>query len=100
MNGQQIAAGVLSFVLLTLLGWSLFAGVGDLRTRVILGVGVALGLLYAATGRLPDWMVNLSGGSITHDDDPSNIPPRVYLPILLGAVFVAVTAFVVVVFVL
>ena len=98
MSTNRIAAVALSVVLVALLSWSILAGVGDIRTRIILGVGVLLGLLYAAIGHVPDWIVDYSGGSITNDDDPSNISPRVYLPILLGVVVVAVTTFVVVVF--
>lgn len=93
MTPSRIAAGVLTLVLLALLGWSIFAGVGDVRTWVMLGVGAALGGLYTAFGQLPDWIVEHSGGSITEDDDPSNISPRVYLPILLGVIAVVVLAF-------
>ncbi len=96
MTTNQIVAGALSIVLLALLGWSIFAGVGDIRTWIMLGIGSALGVLYAAVGRLPDWIVDHSGGSITDDDDPSNISPRVYLPILLGIIIVAVVGFFVV----
>ena len=55
-----------------------------------------LGLAYTALGRLPDWVVDYSGGSITDDDDPSNISPRVYLPVLFGVIAIAVIVFVVV----
>ena len=81
INTNRIAACILSLVLLALLGWSVFAGVGDVRTWIMLGVGALLGALYAVFGRLPDWIVEYSGSSITDDDDPSNISPRVYLPI-------------------
>jgi hypothetical protein len=100
MTPNRIVAGTLSLLLLVLLGWSIFSGIGDLRTRVILAVGVALGLLYTAFGRLPDWIVDHSGGSITDDDDPSNISPRVYMPIVFGAILVAVIASCVVLFVM
>ena len=96
MTTNRIAAGALSLVLLALLGWSLFAGVGDVRTCVMLGIGAILGLLYTAIGRVPDWIVDYSGGSITDDDDPSNISPRIYLPILFSVIVVAVIAFVLV----
>ncbi len=96
MNAKRIAAVILTLVLSALLGWSIFAGVGDLRTRIILCVGIALGLLYATMGRLPAWILDLADGRITDDDDPSNIPPRVYLPILFGVIAIAVIGFVVV----
>ncbi len=77
MTPNRIVAGTLSLLLLVSLGWSLFSGIGNLRTRIILAVGVVLGSLYTAFGRLPAWIVDHSGGSITDDDDPSNILPRV-----------------------
>ncbi|MCA9216725.1 MAG: hypothetical protein KDB27_26835 [Planctomycetales bacterium] len=95
MNANRVAATLLSAVLLSLLVWSFAANVGDFRARIMLGVGVLLGALYATYGRLPDWIVNLSDGSITDDDDPANISPRVYLPILLGVIALAVIAVVV-----
>lgn len=90
MKPKRIVAGVLTLALLTLLGWSVFAGFGDFPTWIMLGFGAALGGLYTAFGRLPDWIVDHSGGSITEDADPSNIAPRVYVPILLGVIVVAV----------
>ncbi len=100
MTPNRVVAGTLSLLLLVLLGWSIFSGSGDLRTRIILAVGVALGALYTAFGRLPDWIVDYSGGSITDDDAPSNISPRVYVPIVFGTVLIAVIASCVVLFVL
>ncbi|EGF29230.1 hypothetical protein [Rhodopirellula baltica] len=94
-TNKRIASGVLSLVLLTLLGWCVVARVGDLRTWVVLGFGVTLGSLYTAFGRLPDWIVENSGGSITDDDDPSIVSARVYLPILLGVILIAFAVFVV-----
>lgn len=94
MTTNQIASGILSLVLLALLGWCIFAGAGDVRTWTFLGIGVLLGGIYTAYGRLPDWIADYSGGSITEDDDPANISPRVYLPILLGVIVIAVAAFV------
>lgn len=97
MNINRIAAGILSLVLFALLGWCIFAGVGDMRTWAILGIGAVLGSLYTALGRLPHWIVDHSGGTMTDDGDPSNISPRIYLPILLCVVVIAVAAFVAVV---
>ncbi|EMB13335.1 membrane protein [Rhodopirellula europaea 6C] len=85
---------MLSLVLLSMLGWCVVARVGDLRTWVALGLGVTLGWLYTAFGRLPGWIVENSGGSISDDDDPSNVSARVYLPILLGVILIAFAAFV------
>ncbi len=94
MTANRITAGILSLILLALLGWCVFSGVGNAQTIILLGFGTTLGILYTVFGRLPDWIVEFSGGSITDDDDPSNIPPRIYLPILLGAILISVAAFV------
>ncbi len=86
---SRLLAGILAFVLLGLLAWSIFSGLGDLKLRVLLGLGVALGVWYSVLGELPEWIINSSGGSVTDDDDPSNISPRVYVPILFGVMVVA-----------
>ena len=97
MTPPRITAGLLSLVLLASLGWSIVRGVGDLRTQIILSVGVVLGIVYTAYGRLPDWLISHSGGSLVDDDGPSSISPRVYLPIIGAAILLAVVALVVVV---
>ena len=100
MTPKRILAGLLSMVFLTLLGLTFFpdASTGDpedlLFFQATLGVAAVLGIVYAAYGRLPDWIIDLSDGSLTHDDDPSNISPRVYLPILFALVLVVVLAFI------
>ncbi|MEM9943681.1 MAG: hypothetical protein AAF939_19110 [Planctomycetota bacterium] len=93
MATRRIVASALSIVILALFVWSIIGGVGDLRTKIILGVGALLGFLYAAIGRIPDWIVDFGGGTITHDDDPSNLSPRFYLPILIGVILFAAIAF-------
>ena len=98
MTPARIIAGLLSLVLVGLLGRSIVRGVGDIRTQILLGVGVVLGIAYVVYGRLPDWLISLSGGSLVADDDPSNISPRVYLPIIGGVILLAVVVFVIVVF--
>ncbi len=94
MSTNRIAAFLLSLLLASLLSWMLWAGLGDLVTRLTLAAGATLGLLYSAFGELPEWMVDRSGGTITDDDDPSNISPRVYLPVLAVVILVAIGAFV------
>ncbi len=87
-------------VFLALLGLTVFfeGGTGDpednLLVQITLGVVAVLGIVYTAYGRLPDWMVDLSDGHLVHDDDPSNISPRVYLTILFALVLVVVLAFI------
>ena len=98
MTPTRITAGLLALVLLGLLGWTIVRGVGDIRTQILLGVGAVLGIAYVAYGRLPDWLISLGGGSLVADDDPSNISPRVYLPIIGGVILLAVVVFVIVAF--
>ncbi len=98
MTPARIIAGLLSLFLAGLLAWSIDRGVGDLRTQILLAVGVVLGVAYAVGGRLPDWLIALSGGSLVADDDPSRISPRVYLPVIGGVILLAVVVFVIVVF--
>ena len=95
MTTHRIVAAALSLGLLVLLGWSIFTGVGDVRTWIVLGVGATLGLVYTVIGRVPDWIIDYSGGSITSDDDPANLSPRVYLPILFVVIVLAVIAFII-----
>ncbi len=98
MSPTRITAGLLSLVLLGLLVWTIVRGVGDIRTQILIGVGAVLGIAYVAYGRLPGWLISLSGGSLVADDDPSNISPRVYLPIIGGVILLAVVVFVIVIF--
>lgn len=94
---QEIAEtsgrGDLAVLLAVLLGWWIFSGLGNLHLWLLLAIGVVLGWLYPVSGRLPVRFIDRMGGSITGDDDPSNISPRVYLPILFALVLVAVVVF-------
>lgn len=98
MTPTRMTAGLLSLVLLGLPAWTIVGGVGEIRTQILIGVGAVLGMADAAYGRLPDWLISPSGGSLTADDDPSSISPRVYLPIIGGAILLAVVVFAIVVF--
>ena len=91
---KRIAAGLLSASLLLLLGWCLLTGAGNARTSVTLGIGALLGVTYTALGKVPEWIIKRSKGKITDDDDPSNIPAKIYLPILLAVVVFAAMVFV------
>ncbi len=89
-------AGLLSLVLLAFLGATFFGGSSGedlLEVQIILGVGVVLGVAYAARGRLPHWAIELSEGRLTQDNDPSNLSPLVYLPVLLALVLVIILLF-------
>ena len=98
MTSKRFTAGLLSIFLMAMLGWTFIGNVGDVRIQVLLGLGVVLGVVYTFYGQLPEWLVNLSGGKIVADDDPGNISPRIYLPILGVVMVLAVVAFFVVVF--
>lgn len=100
MTQTRVLAGILSLVLLALLGWCLVRGVGDVRTQIMLGVGSFLGILYTVFGRLPEWLIEHSGGSLAADDDPRNIPPLLYLSAIGAVILIAVIIFFVVVYVL
>jgi hypothetical protein len=93
MTQSRIAAVVLSLLLLGLWIWSFINGVRDPRLHTMLGIGVSLGALYAANGQLPKWITSASSGHLTADDDPANISPRLYLPILTGVIIIAILVF-------
>jgi hypothetical protein len=92
MTQKRISAAILSVVLTALLAWTVIGGVADRRTQIMLGFGAVLGALYAVVGRLPEVFIRHSGGALTEDDDPSNLSPRFYLPIIGGAVLLAALA--------
>ena len=61
----------------------------DHSLLILLFTGVLLGLLYAALGALPSWLLHITGNKLTSDDDPQNLSPRLYLPILAAAIALA-----------
>ncbi len=97
---RRLAALTLAIGLAVLLAVGLALGSVDLRRASLLGVGVALGGWFALRGGLPSWLYEGNGTildafrpNLNRDDDPGNISPRVYLPILLALVVVGVAAF-------
>ena len=90
--GQRLAALLLSVSLMALGVYSLAAGVREYRVLLWLGTGTFLGLLYVVRGgTLPEVVYRLSrrfgeGAGITRDDDPQNLPAKMYLLVLLLAV--------------
>ncbi|QDU00288.1 hypothetical protein [Gimesia aquarii] len=98
MSPKRITSGLLSLILLVLFGWTFVGGVDDLRIQVMLCIGVVLGTVYTIYGELPKWLIILSGGKIVADEDPSNISPRIYLPILMVAILIAIVALMLVIF--
>ena len=64
-------------------------------------LGILLGGLYVVRGgTLPRWLIEytqkfnfFTGGIITADDDPANISPRIYLPIISSVILIAIIAY-------
>ena len=83
------AALVLTTTLVGLAVYTVWARVGDWRLLELLGIGIVLGLVYALRGSLPSSLVRMSGARITHDDDPRNLSPKVYLPVLIIVILLA-----------
>lgn len=100
-NAKRIVALVLTLLLCvcTVLIWR--QGGGNIRIFVGLGVGIVLGFCFVIRVSLPDSVYRASdspwnlGGQVTADDDPRNISPRVYLPILAAVLVIAGIAIVV-----
>lgn len=93
MKTNRIASASLTILLLALLCRCIYIGLDDFRIYLMLVVGVIFGSTYAALGRLPNWMTDYSGGNITHDDDPSNLSPKLYLSILFCLIIVVLALF-------
>jgi hypothetical protein len=87
-TSKQVAATILAAGLagLGLYGWS--TGTADRRLLWMIAIGVVLAIIYVARGgSLPDVIHRY--GDIGRDDDPVNIPLRVYLPLILLALTTA-----------
>jgi hypothetical protein len=90
---KRLAALLLS-LLLAALGLYLWRTGADLHTVGSLALAVTLGLLYTVRGgSLPPLVHRLYGHALTPDDDPRNLPAKLYLPILLIALAAAAGAF-------
>jgi hypothetical protein len=71
---------------LGVLGW--IRGTMTPRVLEVIVIGVVVSITYVvAGGRLPDWLKRFV--NVTDDDDPSNLPVRLYLPILAAVLVVA-----------
>ena len=98
--GKRLVVLTLTLGLTAVLIYMWFADVGDLKTAGYLAFGIVLGLTYTIRGgSLPESIYEISeshwigGTGITTDDDPRNISPKVYLPILLAAILLAAALF-------
>ena len=94
---KRVAALVLTLGLVGIAAYSLAQGI--LGTLPVLGMGIVLGALYVwRGGSLPEWAYRIRNKrrgeyAITRDDDPSNLPARLYLPILLCVLLLAALIF-------
>jgi len=87
---RRVAVLLLTMMLAGLAIYVWRAKVGDQRVLWLLGTGIGLGVIYTIRGgSLPPWVYRLGGGRITDDDDPRNLSPKVYLPVLLAVIVVA-----------
>jgi hypothetical protein len=91
---KRVAALVLTLALATLAMYTWRAGTGDSHVLLMMSFSVVLGALYVIRGgSLPSFMYRNShwagGTGIAADDDPGNISPKVYLPILLIVIVAA-----------
>lgn len=89
---RRVAAAVLTAGLVGVAAHAVSVGV--IGVLPVLVLGIFLGGLYVARGgSLPPWayrlMTRRGRGSLTADDDPSNLPAKVYLSVLLAALLVA-----------
>ena len=93
---NRLLALLLTIVLAGLAIYAWLVGPRDRRALWLLAVGVILGLVYTIRGgSLPPFVHRISGShwaggnAITEDDDPRNLSPKIYLPILLLVVLAA-----------
>jgi hypothetical protein len=78
---------ILAIVLATLGLYSWASGLAPPRILWIIGFGVILAGIYVVRGSLPEFIHRFA--DINRDDDPTNLLPRVYLPIVIAALLVA-----------
>jgi hypothetical protein len=101
-GGKRIAALVLVAVIFVLGVVAALNRMGDARFYSALVVGIVLGAWYVMRGDLPDRVYDASesrwnlGPHLTREDDPRNISPKVYLPLILLAILGGIIAFLVV----
>jgi hypothetical protein len=68
------------------------AGTAEPGQLAIFATGIVLGMVYLIRGgSLPDWVHRYF--DVNADDDPSNLPPRIYLPVLIAVIVIASLAF-------
>ena len=97
---KRVAALVLTLVLCGLAIYRWHVPAGDQNPLPLLCMGIVLGTIYTIRGgSLPDFIHRAShsrfvGGTGIHaDDDPRNLPLKIYLPILLAVIAAAALAY-------
>ena len=101
-NPKRVAASILTAVILIFGIVPVLNRMGDVRLYATLVVGAILGAWYVIWGDLPERVYdatqsrwNLVGLDLTRPDDPRNISPKVYLPLILVAILAGIIAFIV-----
>jgi hypothetical protein len=96
---KRLTAGVLIVVILVL---GLIAGLnrmGDARFYYTLAIGIIFGAWYVMRGDLPQRVYDATesrwntGLHLTRDDDPRNISPKIYLPLIVILILGGIIAF-------
>jgi hypothetical protein len=94
---RRVAALLLAPALATLGVYAWGTGVRDARLLLLIGVVSILGAIYAVNGgSLPPSVERASrwaGVRVNADDDPSNLSPKIYLPILAIVILAAAAAY-------
>jgi hypothetical protein len=72
-------------------GWA--TGTATFDVLRLIGLGVVLAVVYVVRrGTLPDMAYRFA--NVLPDDDPRNLSPRIYLPILVAAILIAAALYV------
>lgn len=99
-HSKRIVALILTFFLVIVLALMIFTSLPAKESGVII-FGIILGTIYVIRGgSLPNWYIEFTqkfdfytGGHVTADDNPSNLSPKIYLPIIFAAILIALIAY-------
>ena len=81
---------VLTAFIATVMLCVIVSGFLEIHILGLLVTGVILGVIFLVFGRLPEFVREWFG--IASDDDPANLSPKVYLPILLAVILLGCIA--------
>lgn len=73
----------------------------NVQTATLCFIFAALGAIFTINKKIPNWIYEFNdiyttyipSGRITRDDDEANLPLKIYLPIILGAILLALSGF-------